>query len=422
MNVWLLHVGEELPVDPDARLFRYGYLAQALLQRGHTVLRWAPTFQHARKQQRFNTDTLVEVEPGYHTQFVYAPGYKRNVSLARFRSYRFLGNRFLQLAGRHPRPDIVVSGIPSLDWCDAATELGNESEVPVVIDVRDLWPDVFLTSVPRPLRPLGKRLLRPLYRQAEKICQRATAVTGVSQTYLRWGLNHAGRDANQFDRVLPLGYGQQIEAAAHRADRLASLRMRGIDCRKTICCFFGLFEKSYDLRTVIDTARAMQNSGRSDMQFVLCGAGGQYRSLRRRARGLSNVIFLGWVDQSTIAAVMSIAEIGLAAYTAEATQSLPNKPFEYMAGRLAVVSSLQGELSDLLREQGCGETYPAGNSQALTNLLNQLVSQPAKLDEMRRRGHDLYLQKYSAAELADEFSAHLERIHESGQTTEGLAA
>ena len=30
MRVWLLHIGEDLPVDNAARTFRYGYLAKAL--------------------------------------------------------------------------------------------------------------------------------------------------------------------------------------------------------------------------------------------------------------------------------------------------------------------------------------------------------------------------------------------------------
>lgn len=422
MNVWLMHVGEELVVDPNARPFRYGYLADALVQRGHSVLRWAPTFQHARKHQRFNRDTFVEVGPGHNNQFVYADGYRRNVSLARFRSYRRLATRFRHLAPKHERPDIIVSGIPSLDWCDAANDFGDSINAPVVIDVRDLWPDVFLTSVPRALRPFARRALRPLYAQAERICQRATALTAVSQTYLRWGLGNARRERKTLDKVLPLGYSQQVEAASNRVERLANLREHGIDYRKTICCFFGLFEKSYDLCTVVDAARRMQQAGRCDVQFVLCGSGGQYPKLRRRARGLNNVVFMGWVDQHTLAAVMSIAEIGLAAYTADATQSLPNKPFEYMAGRLAVVSSLQGELADLLRAERCGDTYTAGDSHSLVQTIQNLLRDPASLDAKREQGHRLYVKQYSATNLAQQFAQHLETVHAQSTAHEGLAA
>lgn len=80
MNVWLLHVGEDLPVDDRPRMFRYGHLAAALNRRGHEVLRWAPTFHHARKQQRAHQDTLTRVTPAYQIQLIHAPAYRKNIS------------------------------------------------------------------------------------------------------------------------------------------------------------------------------------------------------------------------------------------------------------------------------------------------------------------------------------------------------
>ena len=423
MNVWILHVGEELQVDSAPRLFRYGYLAESLLRQGHQVLRWAPTFQHARKQQRFDTDKRVEVAPGHDNQFVYARGYRRNVSWARMRSYRYLATRFRKLALEHARPDIIVSGIPSLDWCEAAVDFGVAQGVPVVIDVRDLWPDIFETALPRALRPLGRSLLSSFHRQADRICRQATALTAVSESYLQWGLQRANRPQRETDRVIPLGYRQQNEGdGSPDASLLAGLRRQGVDFNKTICCFFGLFEKSYDLRTIIDAARQFQEAGRTDVQFVLCGAGSQEASLRRRAAGLPNVIFLGWVNPATIAAVMSVSKIGLAAYGGDAMQSLPNKPFEYMAGRLAVVSSLQGELAELLAENQCGVTYSPGSSREIYEAIACLMDAPANLEHLRRQADLLQSNRFDANRLADDFATHLEDIRSNQINSLGKAA
>ena len=81
MRIWLAHIGETFPLDGTSRAWRYGMLARELARRGHQVLRWAPTFCHARKTQRFDRDTVVELEPNYRAQFVYAAGYQHHRGL-----------------------------------------------------------------------------------------------------------------------------------------------------------------------------------------------------------------------------------------------------------------------------------------------------------------------------------------------------
>ena len=83
MKVWLIHLGELLPIDGKVRLFRYGILAEMLAERGHSVTRWAPTFIHATKNQRFTHGQTVDVNEKYRIELLYAQGYRRHVSLAR---------------------------------------------------------------------------------------------------------------------------------------------------------------------------------------------------------------------------------------------------------------------------------------------------------------------------------------------------
>ncbi len=413
MNVWLLHVGEELKLSATMRLYRYGYLANALVARGHQVLRWAPTFLHSQKIHQFTSDTRVTVRDGYDIQFVHAPGYHRNVSFARLRSYRALAKRFRQLASTRELPDVIVSGIPSLDWCQAANEFGAKNDVPTVVDIRDLWPDIFSTALPSGLRFAGEVAFGPLHRQARGICQSATALTAVSQRYLEWGLRHARRSAGALDGVIPLGYQQVTLASNERADQLDWLARHGVDPGKTLCMYAGLFEKSYDLPSIMRSARRLHAEGRQDIQFVLCGDGRQSDEIRKQASKLPNVAVLGWVEQSTIATLMSISDIGLATYSPTATQSLPNKPFEYMAGGLAIASSLTGELADLLAANDCGVTYSAEDPAGLYDALVELTNDRESLAARRNRARQLYVSQFQASAMADRFSIQLERIRQA---------
>ncbi len=289
MNIWLLHVGEELPVDENPRLFRYGYLAEELARRGHQILRWAPTFQHARKVQRFDRHQLVEVSQRYRIQFVRARGYSKNISLARFQSYRELARQFACLASGHRVPDLILAGIPTPGWCEAAIRFAQPRQIPLVVDVRDLWPDIFGIALPHAIRPVARRVFDPLYRQTARVCRQATGLTGVSQSYLDWGLANAGRQITSFDRVFPLGYSESHLDDATLREKREWLVAQGVEPQKTLCTFFGLFEKSYDLRSVLNAAHLLQEEGRQDIQFVLCGSGSKLPQLQREAANLGNV-------------------------------------------------------------------------------------------------------------------------------------
>jgi len=407
MRVWLLHIGEDLPVDGVTRQFRYGYLAQALQNQGHQVLRWAPTFRHNTKTNRFPIDSRVQMSDGYAIQFVHSSGYGRNISIARLQTYRTLDRRFRQLAAQESPPDVIVAAIPSLEWAAAAVDYGRSHGIPVVVDVRDLWPDVFVNALPSPARPLGRVLLAPYFRVARRACRAATALTAVSQTYLEWGLKLAGRRRESRDQIVPIGFEPEPITSSKLQSNLEQLRGRDIDPSRPICLFIGLFERSYDLETVIHAARRLESDGRSDVQFVFCGDGAQRPALQRLAAGLCSVHFLGWVDAMMLQAAASISTIGLCAYSADALQSLPNKPFEYMAGRLAIVSSLPGELAELLNRNRCGVTYRAGDAAALAGAITQILNAPELLSTMRLNAYKTWLRDYRSPEVYSRFVHHL---------------
>jgi glycosyltransferase involved in cell wall biosynthesis len=409
MRTWLLHVGERLPVDGSARCYRYGYLAQALAREGHDVLRWAPTFSHIEKRHRFAGDRRVEIERNYAIQFVQSPGYRSNVGLGRLVDYQILGRRVRTLMARESAPDLIVAAIPSLEWAAAAIDFGRAHRVPVVIDVRDPWPDGFLHALPPVTRLAGRLALRPYQRMAARVCRGADALVGVSQGYLDWALALAGRPQQARDAVVPLGFEPDIVSPAAMRKNIAALADRGINLDQPTCLFSGSFERSYDLETLIEAARRLSDIGRKNLQFVLCGDGSKRAALERRARrlNLQNVHFLGWADPAMLQAAASVSCIGICAYAANATQGLPNKPFEYMAGRLAIVSSLQGELTAFLRRHQCGITCDAGSINALTNAVNRLVINPPLLTSLRNSGYEAWQQHFRSENLYAPFVDHL---------------
>lgn len=410
MDVWLIHLGEQLPVDGMTRPFRYSLLAGQLLKRGHSVTRWTSTFNHITKSQRFDKQTSVELAPGYRVEFLYARGYRRNVSLARLAFHRFVASRLVSLMERREPPDLILSSIPVPLLCKAAVSFGRSRGIPVVIDIRDKWPDVYLTAVPNRMRPIAKWALIPGYARNRRFLGAAAAIMAVSPSFLSWALAQAGREAAEFDGVYPLAYPEPALLPAVSEAEITELRTAGVDPSKVVCCFIGQFERSYDLETVIRVAQLFERAGPSNVQFVFAGSGSDEPHLRRMAQSLSNVLFLGWLNFPSLRALLRLSSVGLASYRAGASQSIPNKPVEYLSEGLALVSSLSGDLEHLIETHKCGFSYRPSASGELATIISRLAGDPALLASTRERSRRLFSMSFAASKVYEEMVSRLETV------------
>jgi glycosyltransferase involved in cell wall biosynthesis len=412
VNVWIAAVYEPVPaLDGRVRRLRWGLLAHSLAERGHVVTLWTPGFDHVRKRQRVHLPTAVAYDEGITAQLLPAPGYRSNISLRRVRHNRVFADGFSSaVAAAGEVPDIIVASVPTLELADAAVRSGRDAGVPVVVDVMDRWPDVYLTALPRSTWGFARRLLASEYRRAARIFRDADAVAAVSRTYLRWACELGGR--SQTGEVFPLSYEAPAPAALAEARRLAQgLREQwGVRPGERVAVFIGSFGRSSQVLLVADAARRLAAEGRSDVRILIAGGGAQEDRLRAATADLANVSLTGWLDHTASLALLDIADIGLAPYDARAQQSLPYKPFEYMAHGLPVVTSLDGELREVLESQGIGYYFPAGNATALAQRLRDCVDRPAELERMGERAREVFERDYAAERVYPAFAAFIEGV------------
>lgn len=362
MNIWQLTIGEPLPGDPqDNRLYRSGMLARTLARRGHSVTWWTSDFNHQTKRRRSVANEPISIEPNLTLRFLHGPAYGKNVSVRRLINHYFVGRDFVSKAADAVRPDIIISSFPTIELCYEAVKFAKIWNIPCVLDIRDLWPDIFLQVLPNQFRSIGRRLLRILYEKTAFSLQNASAIVGISEGYLEWGLRYAQRSRSGLDAVIPLGYDPLPTETP-----VIDVRQRWhLPAETFIVLFIGTFGRSYDLDTVIDAAKKLESSGNNSICFVLCGEGEQLARLKEKAKELRSVLFPGWLEKELLQSALRCSHIGLLAYAPGAPQSLPNKLFEYMSAGLPVLSSLYGEASLLIEKENLGLHYIPCDAESL---------------------------------------------------------
>lgn len=402
-SFWLVTIGEPLPLAPKVRKLRTGIVADCLIERGHRVRWWTSAFEHQRKLMLFDGELEISPSPGLRINILRGCGYRRNISLRRYVDHMLLSRKFARWAPRCEQPDVIVASMPCYNLAYEAVRYAKERRVPVIIDVRDLWPDIFVDVFPSPLiKALVKGLLVMDYRRLRYLLGKADGILAMSHGVLQWALRHAGRGATENDGVFYLGY-NPIEG-----NESQPLWLREHMARRIIA-YVGTFGRSYELSLLVDVARRFHEGGHQDICFVLAGTGEQEEELKWRSRDLPNVIMPGWLRADEIAALLQQAYIGMIPCRS-VTDAMPNKIFEYLSAGLPVVSSLMGEMAEIITTKNLGLNYLAGDAEDMYQAIFSLLEDPSRRDEMSNNSRRFFAEKGYAHKIYHDYAAHVEKV------------
>ncbi len=406
MNIWLVMSGEPLEMFGE-RPHRVGVLSKILAQRGHKVTWFTTTFDHQHKKYFYNQTVKVKSPFGVDMVFLHSnTPYYKNISFSRLKNHQEVGEEFYRIANNLEKPDIILTAFPTIDLAYNAVKFAKKNNIPIVVDVRDLWPDIFLDVLPKGFKWIGKLLLREYFTKTRYIFRNTDFIIGVSEKYKNFGLRYANRMSSSQDKVFPLAY-NLIKLEKKLYNKIDNkFKNMGIKKEKIIIWFVGTFGKTYNLEPVLKVAKKLQTF--HQVQFVLTGDGEKAKEWKQLSEGLKNVIYTGWVNQNELAYLGNIANIGLMAYKKGAPQGLPNKLMEYCANELAVLSSLKGETEELIKTKNIGFTY--NNEKELEKYLLELINKCSLRKQMSQNAKKLFDKHFSAEKVYRDMIKYLENI------------
>lgn len=410
-RIWIVQIGEPLLIRGDERKMRSNILAEELAKRGHDITLWVSAFDHNAKDWAISSAEELAKRERIRVLVLKGTGYRRNISPSRYFDHRLLSWKFRRLSKKQDRPDVVIASLPPHDLAYQSVKYAKKNNIPVVVDIRDPWPEVFLDSFPESLKGLARILLFWEFRILRKIMKKADYLVAVSNAFLRWGQSYGNRVNPEKDRVYYLGYHRPF--SADRKENVGNELKRTLEfvTAGTVVTYIGTFSGFQDPTIIIRGAERLIDD---DIAFVFTGNGNLYDRTKEKLRSKHNVHFVGWLNGDEIDALLAISSIGICPYS-KPSDIFPNKAFMYMSMGIPVVSSYQGDLKALIESEKIGFTFDPGDVDALVEAILTLHGNRRIYGEMSENVRRLFESRFDAENIYKDFADHIESIaRESG--------
>lgn len=291
--------------------------------------------------------------------------------------------------------DVVVCTTPPLLLTTSAIKIAKRKKAKLVLDVRDVWPDVAYE--------MGSFTPGSAYgRFFAHIAKRGFGAADMASTV------SAGK-AHKLKGRVPAGtpvelVSNGIDEAFVRTDEDPAAVERFRLNEGPVCCYVGNIGLAQGLGTLLDIAAA-----RPGVRFLLFGAGADKKALEQRAeaQGLANVEFCGSVDARGVYTVLKHSALAyVPLVSSRLRDSIPTKLYECIACGCPVLLAAQGDSVDLLEEAGLGSHAAPEDPEGLLRAFDALLARDFGADEKAAASKSM-LENHSRQKAARSFAALL---------------
>lgn len=270
--------------------------------------------------------------------------------------------------------------------------------VPLVLEVRDLWPD-YLVGMGR-ISPDGIAT-RALFGLESALLRLADRVVVVTESFRR-RVAAKGVDPADVD-VIPNGVDMERYRAADEQPPVPAIARDG----RFAVAYLGGFGAGQDLVSVADAAAILAREA-PDVKIVLTGDGPERATVVKRAAALAlpNLDITPAIPKDATRAYYNACDVCLAplADVRIFQETVPSKIFEMMACERPVLASLDGEGRRIVEESGGGLVVRPGDPRAIADgVLRLRAMSAAERAEMGARGRAYVREHYDRRRLAERY-------------------
>jgi glycosyltransferase involved in cell wall biosynthesis len=298
--------------------------------------------------------------------------------------------------------DVVVVSSPTFFSIFGAWAVSKLKRAPLVIDVRDLWPAIFVE-----LGVLTNGRLIALLERCELWAYgQATEVVVVSEGF-RQDLIRRGVPA---EKVATVRNGADVDRFSPGGDPTPGRDRLGAADGAVVALYLGAHGLSHGLDTVVDAAALLADAPGAAVRIALVGEGANRSALEAQVDrlGLKNVTMHPGVPRDEVPDLLAAADICLVPLRDLPLFAtfIPSKIFEYFAVGKAVIGAVRGEAAAILREGGALVVEP-GNAAALAEAVAELAGDADRRATMGGQAREYVTRHYDRRQLAAQYRAIL---------------
>jgi len=407
MKIWIVNPFDPIPGE-SFRPGRYAFMANMLSEKNHEVTWWTSNFFHVTKKYRCSSAHSVKINSNLTVKMLPTPSYRNNVSFARLYNHYIYGKRFEYEAIRvnsSDKPDVILASLPPIDSASAAIKIGKKFKSKVVIDIQDLWPEIYLFPFPDYTKPAIRLMLNRLFKKTDSVYENADALIAVSKTYLDRGLKVCKNSKPGL--VLHLGIDLTLFDNQQKPREIPFIKKNG----EIWITYIGTLGKTYDLDTILESAAHFLSKGKKNLKFIIAGSGPEYSRLKNISikRNIYNIVFTGHLEYPELVYLLKLSTIGLNAI-AHSQETFPNKICDYLAAGLSIINSISGELHNVINKNQAGLNYKAGDMSSLVEAIELMINNKEKRRMMGINARRLVEQNYDRNKIYPKLITFLEEL------------
>lgn len=295
-------------------------------------------------------------------------------------------------------PDVIIATAPAVPTLIAGTRLAKRFGIPLVVEMRDAWPDLLTHMSDLGSGGMVGLVKRVVHRYVTKLQQSATQVVTTTEAFARM------LETRGMCNVAVVRNGASIS-------RFAKLPSIDSDHKELRALYLGTMGRSQGLDVVIRAAHELERQG-VPVSVRMIGAGHDRNSLIALNEELgSPVEILPAVSPDRVADEYRWADTTIATLRdwEPFAWTIPSKLYELLSAGRHVTGILAGEGAEILLDAGGGAVVPPGNVDKLVAYWSELASKREQLN-VGRAGRAWVQANVSYERLASKYFAILSEI------------
>jgi len=356
----------DLPSE-NLRPGRYHQIADQLVKKGFYVKLYISNISH-RDKNKIKFNHLNNFYNGIEYVVIESYKYQSHISIFRILYEKVFIRNVIKDLESNKTPDLIILRDPAIFISKSILKYVKKTNVKYIVDIIDLWPELFELLLPRFLTNYSNLIFSSFYQRRKKLLLGASGFSAVSPDYLNIAtvlkpnvpadVVYWGCDMKTISEIIDNQRGEILTEL--------SLNKKNNDFW---IIYSGTLGNGYDIKTIFKAAEIL--SYIPNIKFLIAGSGPleawvrnyifQYRS--------TNIFYLGFLPTNKLISLFKYCDIGLTTYIKKSTVSMPIKAYDYFASGLPIINSLHKNLGKLVLEQNLGYNYEGEDAYSLKNAI-----------------------------------------------------